>query len=371
MFGIITMQHQSAFEAAIGDSNVFHWDGQSIRDNLDAAARVHIQTLIVDIDAAPIDQLTMALRSFRRQRPHTRIIIFGCDKQPGDPDMARCVALGIYDIAVLHTEDLDEEEIDTHITDLLQEKIEADRGTYADAAKWDSHIHEELPTGKSKKSSSLLTKETVKETVIIKERLIGTPVIAITGAHPGAGTTYCALQICMLLSQHGSVAYVELESVHGMTRDESNRPLEIDGLEIWRLPSLVHLPPRYNYIVVNVGTWPNRTEEVISEMRRASKAFITTGSSFWRYQDLANQVDSLLEVREDWNVLLQTPSSRQEKEIQKDMAKLEWSIFPVPYQPEPFVMMEDSQRVFEEALAAYMPKKQNRPSLLGRLFARS
>lgn len=371
MFGIVTKNLHQDFEQAIEESNAFHWDGSSIREQLDSAARVHIRTLIIDIEAAPIDDLIMGLRSFRRQRPNTRIIVFGFDRQPGDASIGRIFAQGIYDIVVVQREDMTEEELSPVIVSAIQEKLQAPVATYADAAKWDV-LSEEIPSSsaKQKKGGSSIT-EKVRETVVIQERLIGTPVIAVIGAHAGAGTTYCSLQMSQAFLQYGSVAYVELTSTRGFTQPETEEPSMVEGIEVWRLPSLNSLPPKYNYIVLNAGYWPNRTDEVKNEIRRASKAFVAVGSSTWRYRDFSEQIDSMMETREEWHILLQAPSDRQAKEIRKDVSKLEWPLFAVPYQPEPFELSEESTNVFEEALHEYMPKKSGKGSFFSRLFARA
>lgn len=372
MFGIITQDYTEPFERAIEEKHIFQWDGTSIREQLDAAARVQIRTLLLDISVAPIDQLIVGLRSFRRQRPHTRIIIVATDRKPGDDEIARCVALGIYDIVVVHTEDMEEEQIDDEITDAVREKLNSPISTYADAAKWDGPVSE-ASTGEStgRKKGRTNTKEIVSEKVVIQERLIGTPIIAVTSAHPGAGGTYCSLQIGKLLSEYGTVAYVELDQIAGFTEEAAQNPTQVNGIDIYRLPSLVELTAKYNYIIVNVGYWPNKIEEVKGEVRRASKAFVAVGSSSWRYRDFSHQVDSLLEVRSDWSLLLQTPSDRQTKEIRKDIVELKWPIFPVPYQPEPFELHEESIQIFEEALQEYLPKRPQKPSFFRRWFSRA
>jgi hypothetical protein len=143
---------------------------------------------------------------------------------------------------------------------------------------------------------------------------------------------------------------------------------------MWRVPSLVHVTPKtsvINYIVVNVGYWRQRTDEVKGEVRRASKAFITVGSSPWRYRDFSEQVDSLKETRDDWNILLQSPSDQQTKEIERDVDVTGWPIFPVPYQPEPFKLSDPSKKIFEEALAEYLPRKPERSSLFSRLLSKA
>lgn len=370
MFGIVTKNLHQDFEQAIEESNAFYWDGSSIREQLDSAARVHIRTLIIDIEAAPIDELIMGLRSFRRQRPNTRIIVFGFDRQPGDASIGRIFAQGIYDIVVVQREDREEEELSPIIVSAIQEKLQAPVATYADAAKWDV-LSEEITSSsaKQKKGSSSVI-EKVRETVVIQERLIGTPVIAVIGAHAGAGTTYCSLQMSQAFLQYGSVAYVELTSTRGFTTTETEEPSIVDGIDVWRLPSLNSLPPKYNYIVLNTGYWPNRTDEVKNEIRRASKTFVTVGSSIWRYREFADQIDSILETREDWNILLQFPSDRQLKEIRKDVSKLNWPLFAIPYQPEPLELSDESEQVFEEALQMYMPKKASKPSFLSKIFSR-
>jgi hypothetical protein len=374
LFGIVTKNYQVEFEKAIGESGVFHWDGSSLREQLDAAARVQIRTLIVDVEVAPVDQLTIALRSFRRQRPHTRIILFGRDRRPGDKCIGICVALGIYDVVIVHTDEFTEDDLPMAITNALQEKLNGPASTYADAAKWDLLLHEDTPNDQGKKGRTSAGREHVKEKIVIQERLIGTPVITVTGAHPGAGTTYCCLQICQLLSEYGKVAYVELEGTNGFTREEVEFPMLYNGIEMWRVPSLVHVTPKtsvINYIVVNVGYWRQRTDEVKGEVRRASKAFITVGSSPWRYRDFSEQVDSLKETRDDWNILLQSPSDQQTKEIKKDVDVTGWPIFPVPYQPEPFKLSDPSKKIFEEALAEYLPRKPERSSLFSRLLSKA
>ncbi|MDA5110969.1 hypothetical protein O3V59_21785 [Brevibacillus thermoruber] len=373
MFGIVTKNYQVEFEKAIGESGVFHWDGSTIREQLDAAARTAIRTLLIDLACLSGDEGIKALRSYRRQRPTTRIILIGMNRTPGDPIIARCIAMGIYDVVNVEVEEEDEEQIRSLILFSLQQKLAQPAATYADAVRWelfDESVIPELPA-KSEGKKERVIHLPAKEKVIIQERLIGTPIIAVTGAHPGAGTTYCALRIALMLSKVGSTAYVELdEGTNGFTRPQMQNPLLLNNVEIWRVPTLAAMSKRYNYIVLHAGCWPQRTEKVEEEIKRATRCFVTVGSSTWRYRNLTEQVPSLQEAREDWMVLVQSPSDKQLREIRKDLHITGWDVFPVPYQPDVFDLPPEGVVPFEDALSQFLPKKQENRNIFSRLFTK-
>lgn len=102
-------------------------DAQGIRNVLVAATRISLTTLIIDLDVAPAESLLQSLYSYRVLRPNTRIIILAQNRCPPDQDVARVVAMGIYDIVAATEEKLIPE---------LEQALNSSPATYNQAAKW-------------------------------------------------------------------------------------------------------------------------------------------------------------------------------------------------------------------------------------------
>ncbi|WP_019123860.1 hypothetical protein [Brevibacillus massiliensis] len=354
MFGIVARRFEKTIKEALPDPPVFQSTGETIREELDAAARTAIQTLIIEVDCAAGTDLITALRSFRRQRPHTRILVLAPDRKPGDTTIAMIVSLGIYDIVAPEIVNMDEEDGQTLILSSLSQSLQR-VATYADATRWERW-------GMGNESEE--TKET-KQQVILRERLVGTPVIAVAGATRGSGCTYLAIQLALFLTRYGTVACIELQKENMA----GSLPFLGDGQSLFQIRSIPEIDfayvkktteilraKKYDWVVVDVGCWEDRTEETLEEWERATLACLTVATSPWCYFQYLKQMESLPHHRPDWNVFLQHPSEKQRRDIQKDMKKFGVPVYPEPYQPDVLTLTEDNATIYQRALQDVLPK---------------
>ncbi|UFJ41354.1 hypothetical protein LOK74_02105 [Brevibacillus humidisoli] len=365
MFGIVSANLDGLIQEAIGEPPIFQSDGSSIRDELDAAARAAIRTLVIDLDCLAEDEGLMALRSYRRRRPHTRIILLGINRVPGDSVLARCVSLGIYDVVNIETDGKDEEQVRSLILSSLQRQLAQPAATYADAARWD--IYDSPFSRVNKTVKSIGTEGANIKSVVIKERLIGTPVIVITSATKGSGCTYAAIQLAQLLQNFGKVACLELQ--HGdsagslplLTTEHVEGVFQVKGMPhidfaYVKRTTDVTKQKKYDWIVVDAGYWKDRSDDTIDEWERATVGCVTVAPSPWGYFEYLKQMDSISRHRQDWILLLQHPSAGQEKKIKQDMAEYCLPIYSLPYQPEVFSLSDETAGVLQSAFHQTLPQ---------------
>ncbi|MBO8164202.1 MAG: hypothetical protein H0Z34_10860 [Brevibacillus sp.] len=367
MIGMVSGAFASVIEEAIGEL-IFRSDGTSIREELEAAARTAIRTLIIDLDCITEDEGVLAIRSYRRRRPHTRIILLGLNRVPGDPVIARCVSLGIYDIVNIESDREDEEQLRSLILSSLQRQLAQPPATYADAARWEVYNEASLGITRPVKTGRTSSRKgDMAETVVMTERLIGTPVIAITSATRGSGCTYAAIQTARFLQNFGTVACLELQQEDKAGSLPSLSTEEVEG--VFQLKGVPHVDfayvkkttdvtrrKKYDWVVVDVGCWADRTDEAIDEWERATMGWVTVAPSPWGYLAFLKQMASLFEHRQEWQVFLQHPSAGQEKKIKQGMDEYRVPVFSLPYQPEVFCLTQETTTVLQSAFEEILPK---------------
>lgn len=220
---------------------------------IEEASRVPAEMLILDIDIGR--NLGTAVLRYRLKRPNTRIIVYGKDRKPGDPEIASIVQTGIYDIAI-------------DISD-LKKLIDGEPMKIDSAVKWldlsfapELENSQESKRGKTVVREKEIVKEVVKEVIVEKKvPLSSRPVlIAVAGTAPGVGTTATALTLASFLaSKKYKTIYVELgepsiEDIIGMEVNKKPRRFKPcfnvskkgDYKEIER-------KKKYQYVVLDLG----------------------------------------------------------------------------------------------------------------------
>lgn len=373
MNGVIAHpMYAEQIKKAIGKDIIFEaideFRDDEILQKFDAAGRIAIDVLVVHTDCAEDWAILKGVRSFHIQRPHTRIIMIAPDRKPGDKLIASIVHLGIYDIIAPKKVD-DEEEI--LLLPDVYEQLKKPQATYADAARWDYDFEKN-------------EHESVKEKVITKERIVGTPTIAVASASRGTGSTYVSIQLSLFLRQiESDVLMMELEDNRHIkngsilslieeeqeVKDKTFRVPEIRGIDLAYTdkPLQILRQKKYDYVVMDIGELQFRDDKGdpvhnhhLHELERATIGCVTAHASPWGFIELFEFLERFGDKRDVWNVLLQAPSEKQTDELRKHLAPLssKYIISAIPYQPNPFTLMEQTADFCKGVLHDIIPQEE-------------
>lgn len=202
------------------------WSGDVAR--LSQAALSALDLLLADAATLTPQDLT-ALRTFRVQRPETRIVVcMPPEAEPGSPVLSGLVALGIYDLCPLGKS--------------LAAAL-ARPATYADAARWG--LPPDDLVGGAKADSGL------KE--VVRERVVATSarptLITVSGLLPGVGATSAAAGLSAWLARQGHA--IAFWSAQG---DCPDLPPDVRIFGAPETPAGLIRRHEWAYIVADTGT---------------------------------------------------------------------------------------------------------------------
>jgi hypothetical protein len=104
-------------------------DAQETREAINSLAKVHIETLIIDMDSVDEALLIEAMNAYRVQRPETRIIIYARGRQPGDLALDTLRGMSIHDL-------LAPDEPPADLADFIIKALDSPPADYAGSARW-------------------------------------------------------------------------------------------------------------------------------------------------------------------------------------------------------------------------------------------
>ncbi|MCR8987665.1 hypothetical protein NW801_21995 [Brevibacillus laterosporus] len=366
------------------------FDSDEIINELNAAGRIALTTLIIDLDCGPEGAIIKGLRSFVIQRPKTRIIVIAPGRTPGDVTISNLVKFGIYDIVAPIKPEDDEEEF--LLIPYLVEQIRKESAVYSDAVRWDIVADYEPQGDKAKTRVKVTTNEKsiIEEKIIYRERLVGTTVIAIASSTPGSGSTTAAIQLGVFLSNYSErVAVVELlderdykpSTFAQLTdfKEDELLPLEGNkGVDFAYTKSAFNVlkHKKYDWIVFDVGRLILRDEagqlvinKHIDEITRATVGIVTGTASPWGYKFLLDFLDEFGEYRPEWKVLINHHAPDQMRDILHDLNESEHtlSVYGSPQITEPFKVEEQSYQIWKKVLNDELPTEKQKKTMLSSL----
>ena len=332
--------------------------------------------LIVDYNAlSNPEQLPVAARRILiKHHGAVRIIIIATGEQPGNVVMSKLVKYQVYDII---TPNFDETPDDAIVLPHLLQTF-GSPGTYRSASKWDIENEESLNKEKGaspeeSKTKTIRERQIVeKQTTVLKDRIIGTVVIAVGSNRRGDGTSHTACSIAFWLSKIKGMktALVELnrskdfasfaEILPGNGIDEC----KMDDLNIYassnanRLSDI--LDQGYTYVVLDLGqlTDPSaKTTEVspyIDEMYRADKSILVTGCREWHIPTLRNLLKGNIKAQ-GWNIVINHSNKRQFGAMKDTL--IDFKCFQAPYSPDMFEITNEMDIFFENLLTDIIPSE--------------
>jgi len=232
---------------------------------------------------------------------------------------------------------------------------------------------------------------------VVREKVIrvGTSVIALASSLPGTGSTYSAIQMGLYLRRFvKNVAVIELRdernrkpgsllAVAGPDRTDEDVMFHLNGIDFayTSKPSSV-MKKTYEYVVMDIGPLSFRDDEGnvtlnmhLDELERATIGCVTGTFSPWGYYELIQFLNDYRDHRNMWDILLREPSPVQLKQIKDDLGSVadDCRIHGMPYQPDPFVLEEETATVLKELLKDILPQEAAKGDKwlgLGRLLKR-
>ncbi|WP_034630168.1 hypothetical protein [Desulfotruncus alcoholivorax] len=358
MFAVVTVPERAEqVQAAVQEFGdlVFcqaeKMDSGGIKSMFQSLSRVAADTLILDVDAGPGEDLVIAVKGYRIARPGVRIVLLVSDREPGDVTVAQLVGLGIYDISA------GSDESDWAL--LTGRTLQAPPATFAQAARW--HVSRDREYNGT------------SERVVIERHPIGAVTISVAGAASGIGCTHTALAIASHIAQKKyAVALLELNNkrslgylVRVIKLREGDMPdsYRVGNLHIFPIGVDVHdseldqvfykklqqIRGRFKYIVVDLGELDHSK---IADFSRSNLAVVVASAAPWRWHDL---LLVLSQCGEQSNVSLAfiAPSEDFYKILASETGLKAYSL---PYIPDP-LRPDDAGEALQAMLSEVLPDK--------------
>lgn len=340
-----------------------------INEVLTRISRIAIKYLIIDLYAiSDNDRLLKALIEYKIMHDQIQIIIIAPNCLPGNLLIHKLVSLvSIHDIIAPTIND-DTENIGIH--EALLDHIH-NPAPYKKAVRW--LMDDLLPNSSANNGNNPVRERRERTVTIIKDKIVGTVIIAVVGTMNRIGTTHTAISIAKYLSslkytvalvEHNKSAvfqiikesysntlvgenYFCLDNIYFYPHDENNTLLDI-------------LEEDFNYIVLDMGIY-NSCD--LSEFKRANVRVIVSGIKDWELsplEKLLSEGDTIFK-----NIYYFTFADQKEfKEIKKSMDQLR--CLNAPYNPNPFALNQENKDIFKDLLDYYLPQEKNRGNIINK-----
>ena len=304
------------------------------------AGQVEASLAIVDATAGVVNKQdsVQILRDIRGFIPDTRLIVL-LPVQADREWIQKIGALGIYDVYAVEQftiddvvtwietrktiRDLEETESDLsgQVPPQMQKKLVSSgskdskeaiiRNIRGGLQKIRQYVVKQRQVNASEMEPDIedvLEPEKVLQKVIYRTKIIGSGVVAVGGLHRRAGVTHTAIQLAVLLVQHGlKTAFVEYRAderpsdiVWLMAEGANGTMFSYEGIDFFpnRTPDTATevLSLGYDAVVMDAGNLLDDPPAALHEWRRASVQVATVGAAPWDLKRLTES-SSLLSDR--------------------------------------------------------------------------
>ncbi|PGT82222.1 hypothetical protein [Bacillus sp. AFS040349] len=214
----------------------------------------------------------------------------------------------------------------------------------------------------------------VKETVVVKERLVGAVFVGVVGVESNTGSTHTSLLLANFLNNRGlRVAVIEANQTEHLFQIEYayeggrgyvsiQDKFSIKGIDHYKsikelnIPELIH---QYDFIILDIGEMGKT--DYFDEFFRSHIKIVTAHGSEWKRNELITFLNSLKQhEQENWTLAIPFVDQVTLSDIEKDT---ELKAFSIPTQSDPYEQSNEITNVFEEMLTSYLPSKkvENKP----------
>jgi hypothetical protein len=198
----------------------------------------------------------------------------------------------------------------------------------------------------------------IKPRVIVRDRIIGKAIIAVTGIENGSGKTHAAVAISNYLASNGyhvkliecddRKEYANIErSYEGKNADPARTAeFEINGVTYVKSGSnfdmAYHLASDHTHIVLDVGCYDSA--EYIEEFHRANYLLIVASGSEWKQPLLQQFIKTNKTIDQSkWKFLIPLIEKQTLSDIRSTLDNTE--VFGLPYHPDPFKAQGNTDNV--------------------------
>lgn len=252
-----------------------------IDTEIDKLSVYPIHILILDIGCVSnLKRVPSSVKKLTNQNQDVRIIIIASNRFSGNENIATLISMGVYDI--VGQKDYE----NTNILPSLIEHIQKP-ASYAQAVKWDGTLRD-----RSKAEDPVnFNRTSEKHKNAVSDKIVGTVVIAVTGAMQRIGTTHTAIAIAKFLydNNFGVAVYEFHNSDAFQSIQKSYEEIEVKedmfslaGIDFYpfnayrSIADLLH--GDYTYVILDMGVY---SQCKISEFRRAHEQIILSGVKEW------------------------------------------------------------------------------------------
>ncbi|WP_052646931.1 hypothetical protein [Paenibacillus terrae] len=208
----------------------------------------------------------------------------------------------------------------------------------------------------------------IKEKIVVKDRIIGSVVIGITGVYSGVGVTHVSVAMASFLARQGnSVALVEcnessdfkyIELAHEGIKSDGiavgTKNFKIDGVNYFKsdqyeLDLISLLSSEYTYIILDLGFYD--TTKFFEEFLRADIQIVVGSGIEWKQRHLERflSITNEYEQQKRWNIVLPLTDSQVIADVKNNL-KI-GNVFKLPYQPDPFDEDIETDETIENILS--------------------
>lgn len=255
-----------------------------IVETLDEISGSNIDVLIVDMISIKNQRdLPFAVRKFRIENEDVQIIIIAPNCYPGNQEISMIVTMGVYDILTPKKDKAGKYNVKYEVIEAIDNPC-----SYSKAVKWDIGIN----------STGSISEDTTapKVVTVIKDKIVGSAVVAVAGTMSRIGTTHISINIASFLKKYNpKIAVVEynnskvFDSIREAYEDVEyiENGFLLDGIYFYsicdELSLLDILQNDFKYVVLDMGIYEECNKE---EFKRAEERIVVSGVKDWEIEPL-------------------------------------------------------------------------------------
>lgn len=206
-----------------------------------------------------------------------------------------------------------------------------------------------------------------------RDRLLGTAVIAVTGAEPGVGTTHTSISIANFLARQNysvilveaneSNDYVEIEAAYeGISDIKLIKTTSFNLLGVKYIKNATELnmidllATNYSFIVLDLGFYDN--SEWYEEYLRASISIVVGSGSEWKQKNIKKFFREQIHLDQSkWRLCIPFADKQVLADVRKILPKRK--VYGIPFHPDPYEENDEVDHQIEELLKLNQHHKLN------------
>lgn len=199
-----------------------------------------------------------------------------------------------------------------------------------------------------------------KEVVVIKEKIVGSIVVALAGTQHRIGVTHTSISLAIFLSKKGyDVALVEeaeepcFDEIEKAYKDVKtiDKGYVLDGITFYKKTYMTEiLQKKHNFIILDMGIYQEGKEE----FKRATKKILISGSKDWEFKYLETVLQSTEKLYLDQYTYYFNFCDQDTLNFIKQ--NMTGEILKIGYNPNPFELTEDATVSFEQLMKELLPE---------------